>query len=216
VNLPATRTHAELEAVVERGLSTFVDVGNALMEIRDGRTYRETHGDFDSYCRERWGLSARRANQQITAARVVGDVSSVGTMVPTNERQARELAAVPALERAEVWQAAAQRAAAEERPVTAADVRAVATPSAAPEASPEQVAASQPHMLGHKAIERTQDVVRIVEAAGGVDEVMAALDASPLGSATRESWIYFVAKAHDLLGEWRQRLEEKPALRRVK
>lgn len=32
-DLPALRTHAQLEAIVERGLSTFVDVGQALAKL---------------------------------------------------------------------------------------------------------------------------------------------------------------------------------------
>ena len=31
---------AQLEATIERGMQTFVEVGLALMEIRDGRLYR--------------------------------------------------------------------------------------------------------------------------------------------------------------------------------
>lgn len=81
-----SRSLADCEAVIERGLNTFVEVGAALMEIRDSRLYRSTHGDFDTYCQDRWGFSRRRAGQMIEAA-------EVGTMVPTsNERQARALA----------------------------------------------------------------------------------------------------------------------------
>jgi DNA N-6-adenine-methyltransferase (Dam) len=80
----------ELEAIVERGLATFQEVGNALLEIRDSRLYLASHGTFESYCRERWQFTDRRARQLIEA-------SQIGTMVPvSNERQAREL--VPLLE----------------------------------------------------------------------------------------------------------------------
>jgi uncharacterized Zn finger protein (UPF0148 family) len=76
---------AELEDVVARGLETFVQVGLALAEIRDSRLYRETHGTFEDYCRERWGFTDRRARQLVATA-------GIGTMVPVeNERQAREL-----------------------------------------------------------------------------------------------------------------------------
>jgi len=77
---------SELEAVVESGLQAFVSVGLALSEIRNHRLYRERFDTFESYCRERWQFTARRANQLMTAA-------EIGTMVPIpNERQARELA----------------------------------------------------------------------------------------------------------------------------
>jgi hypothetical protein len=76
---------AELEGVVEQGLQTFIEVGEALSEIRASRLYRETHETFETYCRERWGFTGRRARQLMTAA-------EVGTIVPVeNEAQAREL-----------------------------------------------------------------------------------------------------------------------------
>ena len=43
LSVPERSRLAELEAVVEAGLQTFVDVGLALSEIRDGRLYRKTH-----------------------------------------------------------------------------------------------------------------------------------------------------------------------------
>ena len=45
----------ELEQVVETGLTVFVKVGNALLEIRDSRLYRQQCPTFETYCRERWG-----------------------------------------------------------------------------------------------------------------------------------------------------------------
>ena len=53
---------ARHEQVIERGLATFVEVGEALSEIRDARLYRESHTTFEAYCRERWGFTDRRAH----------------------------------------------------------------------------------------------------------------------------------------------------------
>ena len=86
----ARRTFAENEAVIERGLGTFVEVGEALMEIRDARQYRENYGDFDTYCRERWGFTRSRAHRLIEASEIA-DVLPMGN-TPTSERQARALA----------------------------------------------------------------------------------------------------------------------------
>lgn len=82
---------AELEAAVERGLWTFVEVGEALQEIRDSRLYKERHGTFEIYCDQRWGFTGNYANKQIAAAEVV---AALGTSVPrpANEAQARALA----------------------------------------------------------------------------------------------------------------------------
>ena len=91
LSAPARSRLAELEAVVERGLETFVEVGRALMEIRDGRLYRETHLSFEAYLDERWSMSRSRGYRLIDAARIGELVSPMGD-IPANERQARELA----------------------------------------------------------------------------------------------------------------------------
>lgn len=81
---------AELETVIERGQQTFVEVGNALAEIRDQRLYKETHATFEAYCRERWGFGRNYANKQIAAAH---GVAALGTDVPIpkTEGEARAL-----------------------------------------------------------------------------------------------------------------------------
>lgn len=82
---------AENEAVIERGLATFVEVGRA--QIRDGRQYRSAGwSDFDTYCRERWGFNRQRAHQLIEGADAVSTVVDAGAPAPSNEGQARELA----------------------------------------------------------------------------------------------------------------------------
>ena len=87
------RSLDECEQVIERGLGTFVEVGEALMEIRDSRLYKTSHASFDDYCRERWGFTRRRSSQLIDAAEIVAELSpigdtengEVGTIVPTSE-----------------------------------------------------------------------------------------------------------------------------------
>ena len=89
------RSLDECEQVIERGLTTFVEVGQALMEIRDGRLYRATHSDFDTYCRERWGWNVRYANRVIGAAEVAEELGPMGP-TPASERQARPLTGLAA------------------------------------------------------------------------------------------------------------------------
>ncbi|HXH35235.1 MAG TPA: DNA N-6-adenine-methyltransferase [Plantibacter sp.] len=79
------------EAIVERGRQTFVEVGNALMQIRDGRLYRQTHDTFEDYCRERWSFERAHAYRLIESAQVDAALSPFGDK-PRNEAQARELA----------------------------------------------------------------------------------------------------------------------------
>ncbi len=82
------RSLAELEGIIERGLTTFVEVGSALMEIRDRKLYLGQYKTFDAYCRGRWGFQRTRAYQLMSAAEVV-----MSTNVDIqNESQARELA----------------------------------------------------------------------------------------------------------------------------
>lgn len=99
-----------LEARVEVGLATFVDVGLALIEIRERRLYRAMHRTFETYCRDRWGMAASRARQLIAAANVVRDLETVTTVTPANERVARCLAPLPPEQRAEVWREAVETA----------------------------------------------------------------------------------------------------------
>lgn len=92
-----SRLH-DAEAVVERGLKTFVEVGQALIEIRDNRLYRASHATFEDYCEQRWRLSRARAYQLVDAAAVSELISSTmvdkihsAPVVPVSERQARPL-----------------------------------------------------------------------------------------------------------------------------
>lgn len=85
------RTLEECEAVIERGLATFVEVGRALLRIRDERLYRD-HGTFEEYCRKRWNFSDSRARQLVAAAETVTDVTVSGLPAPKTEAVARVLA----------------------------------------------------------------------------------------------------------------------------
>jgi hypothetical protein len=85
----------ELEAVIARGLDTFVQVGGALMEIRELRLYRHRDGfsSFEQYCRERWNMDRLKADRLIDAARISRALPPNGGSVPIpNEAVARELA----------------------------------------------------------------------------------------------------------------------------
>ncbi len=81
------------EQVIERGLATFVDVGQALMRIRDSRLYRDGYPSFEAYCRDRWGMDKVSAIRHITAAEVVVSIDTIADgPLPVNVGQARELA----------------------------------------------------------------------------------------------------------------------------
>jgi len=104
ITLPESRDLIALESVIERGLETFVQVGEALAEIRDRKLYRTEHPTFDAYLDKKWSLSRSRACRLIQAAETV-KVLPTGNR-PQTERQARPLAALPPAQRVEVWQKA--------------------------------------------------------------------------------------------------------------
>ena len=52
----------QLEAIVQPGLGTYLDVGDALSEIRDRHLYRDSHPSFEAYVRERWGVDVPKGN----------------------------------------------------------------------------------------------------------------------------------------------------------
>jgi len=89
------RRLVQLEGLIARGLETFVEVGKALLEIRDSRLYRGSHATWEAYCRERWSWSKTHANRQIDAAQVAIHLTPMGVS-PLTERVARELAPLQA------------------------------------------------------------------------------------------------------------------------
>ena len=107
------------EATIERGLASFIEVGEALALVRDSRLYRETHATFEDYCQKRWGLSRRHVNRTIAAAEIVTAVGPMGP-IPTSERQARELVGLPPETAAAVLATAAE---ATDGKLTAAAIR---------------------------------------------------------------------------------------------
>jgi hypothetical protein len=126
----------ELETVIEDGLQTFVDVGLALMEVRDRRLYRESgYPTFEKYCVGRWNFKRHYAHRLIDSAMTMKALVGSGLddnmlpigNAPSNEAQTRELAPLaksePEAARA-VWREVVDEAETTGEPVTAAKVRA--------------------------------------------------------------------------------------------
>jgi len=118
---PVSKRLIELEEVIDRGRRSFIEVGLALMEIRDSRLYKERgYPSFDDYCRDHWGFRRSYAHDLIQSARAVAELPKVSG-IPDNPGQAVELARAPEGERAEVWQKVTESDAAP----TAATIRAI-------------------------------------------------------------------------------------------
>lgn len=115
-----------LELKVERA---FYEAGVALRELRDRRLYRSTHRTFEEYCYERFGYTRRRPYQLIEAAIVFENLCTSGTqdrerddlcttgtqknsltadrqVLPTSERQVRDLLKLAPAKQQEAWQQA--------------------------------------------------------------------------------------------------------------
>ena len=111
------------EGVVEKGLAAFLDVGQALWQIRQSRLYRERFDTFEEYVEQRWHMSKSSAYRVISATEIVQQLeasyletngSPVGDagehLLPVNEAQARPLAQLAEHQRAGAWAAAVEKA----------------------------------------------------------------------------------------------------------
>jgi hypothetical protein len=70
-----------LEAIMQRGLDTDLELGNALAEIRDASLYRATHQTFEAYLRDRWEIR-RSPDDQLSQAAETADPPSSDPNVP--------------------------------------------------------------------------------------------------------------------------------------
>jgi hypothetical protein len=82
---------AECEATISKGWPTFISVGKALAEIRNGKLYRGQFGTFEAYCREKWQYQKVYVYRLISAAELVTHLLPIGNFSPQHESQIRPL-----------------------------------------------------------------------------------------------------------------------------
>jgi hypothetical protein len=68
LSIDESRDLLALEAVVCKGQKAFLEVGEALAEIRDRRLYRVKFSSFDEYLDRQWGMSRSKACRLISAS----------------------------------------------------------------------------------------------------------------------------------------------------
>lgn len=95
-----------LEIVIQSGLKAFIEVGLALLYIRDNKLYRFNHATFPLYCKARWHIGKSQSYRLISAAGVATNllIGDSQTTLPANEAQARELAVLSPAAQRSVWQ----------------------------------------------------------------------------------------------------------------
>ena len=79
-----------LEATIDRGLTTFMEVGTALVEIQDNKLYRATSLSFEQYMMDRFNLNRARGYQLIEAAKVVNQIAEELKLDPAGESTGAE------------------------------------------------------------------------------------------------------------------------------
>lgn len=122
-----TASLKKCEAIIEKGLKTFIEVGRALMEIRNDRLYRATHKTFEAYCQAKFALKRERAYELINASETANSLPKEEANKLT-ESTAKVLKKVPANKRAEILSKAEKAAKAKGKVIpTAKDVKEAAT-----------------------------------------------------------------------------------------
>ncbi len=110
------------EAVIEKSMSSFYDMGIALREIRENRLYKESFSTFDDYCIAKWGIKKDYANKVIGSSDVIDNLNTIVSVLPTTETQARPLTKLDPELQQKVWQEVVLKANETNEPITAKKV----------------------------------------------------------------------------------------------
>ena len=141
-----------LEGIIGRSVKSFVDVGNALLTIRDRGLFREGHKTFNDYCKAKWGMSKTHANRLITGSQVVENLTPRGVTMPLceiqpiNEYQVRPLVVLDPGQQCEVWEEAVRTA--DGKVVTYKQVKALVAELVAPPPPAPPKALGRPRKSG--------------------------------------------------------------------
>jgi hypothetical protein len=176
--LTTTEVHRleHLEHLINKGMKAFLEVGSALAEIQASRLYRAQYLTFEDYCQTRWGFTASRGRQLISAVEAIASLPD-DLPKPDNAAQAEALARVDEDEREDVWREALEEAETEDRGVTARDIREAAG-----------------RVESRREVERSMGEGNIDEIKGLFKDLLAQLDtcadmAQRLSKTSAEAWL---------------------------
>lgn len=99
--LVVKRSQAATTGKARDEAAAMMNVSPASVE-RD-RLNRQTHGTFEDYCKERWGMTDRRARQLMDASEVVEEIGTIVPVSPATESQARPLTKLEPEAQRQVW-----------------------------------------------------------------------------------------------------------------
>ncbi|GAB6191120.1 hypothetical protein [Desulfocastanea catecholica] len=106
----------QLENLVVENFKTFVQVGQALAEIKERKLYRMKALTFEKYCKELFDIAKSRVRELINATDVIENLRHGGgfgddqLLLPLNERQVRPLIKLRPEQQLAVWKAAVESA----------------------------------------------------------------------------------------------------------
>jgi hypothetical protein len=97
--------------VIRKGLTDFINVGEALARVRDLKLYRKDYKTFEEYVEKRWGFKRAYASRLINTAGVGKFLLSLdGVTEPTHESQLRPLIGLEHEKAKEIWELPTEKA----------------------------------------------------------------------------------------------------------
>jgi hypothetical protein len=168
LNEEETRQLAESVETIQRGMGTFLEVGRALMRIRDLRLYRNLAPNFETFCSKALGLSKQHCYNYIACSGVFEVLEArpeFAGRLPQNEAQTRPLRSLDAATVVEVWAEVVAKSA--QTPITAALVRAAAQKRVPENGAGEHPTGAQAPETVTRLKRSVQGLRKALESAGG-------------------------------------------------
>jgi len=90
LSIEEQNAYERCKVVIKQGLETFIEVGHALIEVRDKKYYRLEYKTFEDFCRGEFGIGYNFAYRHIKAAATIANLDNC-QYLPKTESQARPL-----------------------------------------------------------------------------------------------------------------------------